>query len=265
MRLSRGLRHSLSGAAAALALTAAAVAPTPPPIRAAGETATRTAAWLPQPRPAYPGGPRAPLNRWLAAGERASQTLPRAHPRVLFIGDSITQWWGYWGRATWNRVFAPLGAYDDGVVGDTTSNVLARIEAGQLPPPGAAPPVVVLLIGTNDIGAGQPPSSVARGIEAVVAALQRDLPRSRIVVLGVLPRGVPGSGDRAAVAAVNAMLRGDRAPGLTYLDLAATLLRPDGSFRPGTMRPDLLHPAAGGYAGMAGPILAAVEEDLRGR
>lgn len=209
-------------------------------------------AWLPA-RRSMQGA-----NQWVLAGEATSRELARTHPTVLFVGDSITQWWTRYGMATWKRDFAPLGAVQDGVAGDTTSNLLFRLEAGGLV--GIHPRVVVTLIGTNNIPLGQPPEEIVRGILAVVDVLQARVPGARILLLGLLPRGRPGSSERLAVAAVNRLLARGVPAGVTYLDPAAALLQPPGAtasspFRPGAMHSDLLHPAPGGYA-MLGARLA---------
>ncbi len=221
-------------------------------------------AWRPEGRTPFPGGPHGRLNVWLAQGHAASEALPRERPAVLFVGDSITQWWTTNGRASWDRWFASLGAADDGVAGDTTSNLLARIDAGQLPP--ASPRVVVLMIGTNNIALGQAPRDIVTGIETVVSSLHRRMPASRIMVLGLLPRDRPGDAYRAATVAVNRLLsRALRRPGTpyqsyaSYLDVGPLLLQKDGRFRPRAMLADRLHPAAAGYALISAPILAAID------
>ncbi|HET6965845.1 MAG TPA: GDSL-type esterase/lipase family protein [Acidimicrobiales bacterium] len=221
-------------------------------------------AWEPQARSPFPGGPHNRLNIWLSQGEAASQALPREHPAVLFVGDSITQWWTTNGKASWARWFAPLGAADDGVVGDTTSNLLARIGAGQVPP--ESPRVIVLMIGTNNIALGQSPQDIVRGIETVVFSLHSRMPASRMVVLGLLPRDRPGDPYRSEAVAVNRLLSQAVRPGgsffrtyISYLDVGPLLLERDGRFRPGVMLADRLHPAASGYALISTPILAAID------
>lgn len=250
LALTGALAASVGAAALAMVLSVAApaAAGSPPP------------AWQPLVRAPYPGPRTSFLNSWLSVGEAASRALPGQRPAVLFVGDSITQWWLLSGRAYWDRDFAPIGAYDDGIAGDTTSNVLARIDAGQLPR--SSPRVVVLMIGTNNIPLHQSPAQITRGVYAVVAALHSRLPGSRIVLCGLLPRGLPASPYRGAVGAVNRLLAAGSATRrayLRYLDLGPVLLLPDGSFRPGVMHSDLLHPAAPGYGLMAGPLLAAID------
>ena len=260
-------------AAGAVLLGSGAASPTPAganpaattSLRPPGSAAPRTVpAWEAQARLPFPGGPQDRLNVWLAEGQAQSVALPHEHPAVLFVGDSITQWWRTNGRASWDRWFAPLGAADDGVVADTTSNLLARLDAGQVPR--SSPRVIVLLIGTNNLALGQSPPEIVKGIQAVINTLHRRMPASRLVVLGLLPRGNPGDAYRKEAAAVNRLLSravhrwATRHRGARYLDVGAGLLGPDGRFLPGMMLPDLLHPAPAGYARISGPILAAIQQ-----
>lgn len=248
----------VTGAFAAATVTPAASAganvPAPPAAGGPVATSGRVPAWAPEPRVFVPLDAPSPVRAMVAEGEAASRALPYEHPAVLFVGDSITQFWRTNGVASWNRWFAPLGAGDDGVAGDTTSNLLARIDAGQVP---ATPPrTIVLMIGTNNIAAGESPAEVTKGIWAVVAALHSRMPSSRIILLGLLPRGSPADPARTATATVNQSLgRTFGGTGVDYLDVGRVLLRSDARLVPGSMLPDLLHPSALGYALIAGPIL----------
>src|ERR1700683_5522093 len=69
---------------------------------------------------------------------------------VLFLGDSITELWNTTGRDVWARFYFNLYPANFGISGDQTQNVLWRIENGELD--NINPKVVVLLIGTNNIG-----------------------------------------------------------------------------------------------------------------
>ena len=63
---------------------------------------------------------------------------------VVFLGDSLTD------EARWEELFAGLAVRNRGVPGDTTADVLARLE----PIARAEPAQVFLMIGTNDLGFG---------------------------------------------------------------------------------------------------------------
>jgi lysophospholipase L1-like esterase len=235
----------------AVAATAPGSAARHKPLEAPAPAGSVAPAWEPQVRSLAGAGP------WVLAGERASLNLPHTHPRVLFVGDSITEWWQRFGTAAWRADFAPLGAVDDGVAGDTTSNVLARLESGSLR--GIHPQVVVLLIGTNNIPLGQSAADIARGVFAVVAVLHQHLPGARLILLALLPRDNPGSLYRRDVEAVNRRLAaGAPRAGVVYLNLDPRLLEPDGNFIPGVVHRDLLHPAAPGYARLAAGLAPVV-------
>ena len=87
----------------------------------------------------------------------------------------------------WDAFYKPLAALNFAVGGVRTSHVLWQLETGQVAQ--AAPKVVVLLIGSNNLGiAGQEPEEVAAGIEKIVDELGEQLPETRILLLGILPR-----------------------------------------------------------------------------
>ena len=103
---------------------------------------------------------------------------------LLFLGDSITQGWN--NNEVWRRHFGPRKAANFGIGGDRTEHVLWRIQNGELE--GIAPKVTVLMIGTNNSGANTP-EEIAQGITAIVDELRKRLPNTKILLLGVFPRG----------------------------------------------------------------------------
>jgi platelet-activating factor acetylhydrolase IB subunit beta/gamma len=178
---------------------------------------------------------------------------------LLLFGDSITYGWHVDGNATWERDFAPSGALALGHGGNRTGDLLRRIRAGELDR--YAPATIVLLIGTNDLGAGASAAKTAAGVEADVRALRARVPAAHIVVLGILPRG-QGRADtpvRRKVAAVNARLATlDTIPGVRFVDLGRAFLTPGGEVRPDYFRPDLLHLSTLGYEAFSVALRAAL-------
>ena len=143
------------------------------------------------PYPQTEGSPRqAKVLPWWQDRFRACNAAAEAGGiDVLFIGDSITQGWGGDGHEVWEKELAPLRAANFGFSGDRTENVLWRLDHGNL---GGKidPKVVVLMIGTNNTGHGMdPPEEIARGVTAVVERLTERLPRARLLLLAILPRG----------------------------------------------------------------------------
>ncbi len=196
---------------------------------------------LPTVAVAQPAGEAAPADRlsegWWAARHAAILALvaTRPDPQVLLIGDSITN---NYDKATppdedfagtWAQFYAPRRAINLGYSGDTTANLLWRLEHGEVE--GLNPKVAVVLIGTNDTGhAGRSAMQTQAGIDAVVADLSRRLPTTKILLLGLLPSAVSPA-KSAADAAVNAYLArryaGD--PRVAYLDIGSIFRARDGA------------------------------------
>ena len=76
---------------------------------------------------------------------------------VYFVGDSITRRWGTSDPqykemlANWKQNFFGWNAADFGWGADTIQNILWRLENGELD--GVNPKVIVVLAGTNNVGA----------------------------------------------------------------------------------------------------------------
>lgn len=173
--------------------------------------------------------------------------------QVLFLGDSITDYWRNKGIEIWKANYAPLNAVNFGISGDRTQHLLWRLHNGEI---GALKPkVVVMMIGTNNIGFNSDKVTprntlpeIAQGIEANVRYLREQLPDAKILLLAVFPRGEKDSKFRADVAEVNRQIAklGDNQH-VFFLDIGPKFLEPDGTLSKEIM-PDLLHPNAKGYA-----------------
>src|SRR5205814_1275689 len=81
---------------------------------------------------------------------------------VLFLGDSITQGWEGAGKQVWKDHFEKLKAANFGIGGDQTQHVLWRITEGK-ELEGIHPKVIVLMIGTNNMGAERDGKVSSRG------------------------------------------------------------------------------------------------------
>lgn len=216
-----------------------------------------------RPEPAvWPDNPDAwpQMARALAADAR------RANPRVIFLGDSITQGWGGEGRAEWDRRFAQAGAANLGIGGDRTQNILWRIADGALD--GLTPELVVLKIGVNNLWEEVfecGPDRVADGVAACVAAIRARCPNAKVLALGILPtQAAPDHPLRALVRAVNA-----RSAALVptpdgrvrFADIGGAFLEPDGTISTDIM-PDGCHLSSRGYALFADALEPLVQAIL---
>jgi len=188
-------------------------------------------------------------------------------PEIVMLGDSITHFWGgdpsgstVAGRRTgveqWNRFFAGRRVVNLGYGWDRTENVLWRLTHGEFD--GVSPKVVVVMIGTNNMDLNTV-EEIAEGITEICRELHRRSRSTRILLLGIFPRGPSPDATRAKVDAVNkriATLNGH--DGVTYLDIGHVFLEPDGSISNDVMY-DFLHPSALGYARWSAAMKPALD------
>jgi N-acetylglucosamine-6-sulfatase len=186
---------------------------------------------------------------WWKARQEEKNRLARGHAYdLLFIGDSITQGWEGAGEDVWDQHYAPRNALNLGFSGDRTEHVLWRLNNGNLQGQQGAK-VAVVMIGTNNTGhRQQDPYETAEGVEQILSTLRARCPDTRILLLGVFPRGrTPTDPGRLLNVSINNRLArfadGDR---IHYLDISDVFLAPDGSL-PEAIMPDALHPGTLGY------------------
>ncbi|KDD75918.1 hypothetical protein H632_c438p2 [Helicosporidium sp. ATCC 50920] len=176
-----------------------------------------------------------------------------------------------------------FGAYNGrafGIGGDQSAHLLWRVLHSELAPH-AGPQVVILNIGTNDLGNARAGTTAATErqalldavdgildrVSSIVAVLRRHLPGSFIVLSSLLPRAGEGarrfaqpSAYTESLGAVNAQFQAmagrDR---VVYRECAHVLLNGSGDIEPALL-PDGVHPSPAGYALLAKCYLEAVKE-----
>ncbi len=211
-------------------------------------------------------------NTALVAGkhktQRTDDVLQRARENpgaydIEFIGDSITQGWEGAGRNVWQEFYGKRKCINMGVSGDRTQNVLWRFDQGQLD--GIKARVAVVMIGTNnsnDNKAGVEDNSTAdilEGVQAIVQQIRTRQPDTKIILLGIFPRGQTFSTQRGKILQVNeALARLDDGRNIFYVDIGSQLIENEGSISKSMMK-DYLHPGEAGYTIWA----AAIEPKLK--
>ncbi|XP_056263402.1 platelet-activating factor acetylhydrolase IB subunit beta [Pseudoliparis swirei] len=185
-------------------------------------------------------------DRWMSQHTRFVQECKDAEPEVLFVGDSMIQLMQQY--EVWREVFSPLHALNFGIGGDTTCNVLWRLQNGELQ--NIHPKVVVLWVGTNNYK--HTAEQVAGGILAIAQLLTSRLPNAKVVVMGLLPRGEQPNPLRQKNAAVNDFLRSwlPRLGQALLLDVSGGFVHSDGAIHSQDMF-DFLHLTSTGYRTMA--------------
>ena len=242
---------------------------TPPPTSttttttatASTETRTRSAGW----------GERS----WRDQHEDGVRFLRESrHPHgadLVLLGDSITQSFGGEGRRTGRpgqqaltRALPGLVIANQGISGDRTQHLLWRIEHDAFG--SRTPPVVAIMIGTNNLPHDDP-EAIARGIEAVVLAVEETLPETIVLLHAVPPRGTsPDDPMRTRVRATNQLIRRlaerDR---VRWIDPWDALLEADGEGRRGHLAGDGVHLGGDGYRVWATALAVAMESVRRAR
>jgi len=172
----------------------------------------------------------------LQDGPKTTQPVPKDEKRhlgfveiakkggvdFLLLGDSITDGWRGKAKKIYDEKFGPLKPANFGIGGDRTQHVLWRLKNGELE--GITPKLVMLMIGTNN--AGDSADDVAAGITAIVKEIQGKSPTTKILLLGIFPRGEKPNAGREKNDKVNAIVAklDDGGKTVKYLDIGAKFL-----------------------------------------
>jgi lysophospholipase L1-like esterase len=174
---------------------------------------------------------------------------------VLFMGDSITDWWRnpgrgqpidgaipYGGKAVFDKHFGSWKVANFGIAGDTTQGVLYRLQDGE--GQGFQPKVIMLMIGTNNTGRNSPPE-IAIGVADIVFEMRKDFPDAKILLLGIFPR--KDASLMTKINEINKIIPAlDDHQHVFYMDIGDKFLGPDGTI-PKDIMSDGLHPTSKGY------------------
>ncbi|MXO70237.1 GDSL-type esterase/lipase family protein [Alteraurantiacibacter buctensis] len=169
-------------------------------------------------------------------------------PRVVFMGDSITEGWVEADPA----FFADNGFVGRGISGQSSPQMLARFWQDVI---ALNPQAVHIMTGTNDIGGATGPITEEEYLGTVNAMIDLAQANDIRVVLAamppmsrLLPR--PDFDTRPVVPHLNARLAELAArEGVTFVDYFTPLAAPDNAFNPAYAN-DGVHPTRAGYAVM---------------
>lgn len=207
---------------------------------------------------------------WAARHEAACRLVREMHPDLLFIGDSITHFWGgppvdepcrdilQKSPDTWTACTAGMTAVNLGFGYDRVENALWRLRHGELD--GAAENAVcVLLLGTNNLTENTD-GDILRGIRAVCREITGRLEKAVIIIQGFYPRNSTRKGTAERIAAINLLLRGmAEEQGYIYTDPGSVMADATGHV-PEELSNDGLHPSAAGYERIAAVLAPVIRQ-----
>lgn len=183
--------------------------------------------------------------------------------RVVFLGDSITD---FWGRQT--GVFFPGKPYiNRGIGAQVTPQMLVRFRPDVID---LQPKVVIILAGTNDIGGRYGPIPTQATEENLVSMAELAKIHNIAVVYSSLLPVCDCHGQtqimkrpRAQILALNDWMKSYALThAIVYLDYYSKMLDTSGNLRP-DLTNDGLHPNAAGYALMTPLAEEAIKAALK--
>lgn len=215
-----------------------------------------------------PAKPTQPRQDWanLARYQPENAALPAPSPgkqRVVFLGDSITD---FWGRSPDKGTFFPGQPFvNRGISGQTTPQMLVRFQQDVVH---LHPAAVVILAGTNDI-AGNTGASTPEMIEDNLASMTEIAEANgiKVILASILPAArYPWKPEVQPVAEIRELNRWMRtfctSHHAVYLDFYSSMADKEGAMLPGYAS-DGVHPLAKGYAVMSTLASAAIQKALQ--
>ncbi|MBI5084858.1 MAG: capsular biosynthesis protein [Acidobacteria bacterium] len=208
---------------------------------------------------------RSPDRDNLARYRSANAALPAPaarNSRVLFFGDSITDFWRL------NEYFPGRDFVNRGISGQITGQMLGRFIADVVQ---LKPAAMLVLAGTNDIARGVDPAVIQNNLTMLCDLA--DVYKVKVILASILPvsdhhKGVDPYYERTRQRPLAAILDMNRwiqalceKRGYTYLNYYPALAGSDGQLAP-NLADDGLHPNPTGYRVMAPLALAAIEKAL---
>lgn len=196
------------------------------------------------------------LGRHVKINKRVSE----GNVDLVFIGDSITSGWESRGTEVWEKFYGKRNAVNLGIGGDRTQHVSWRLNNGNLK--GISPKAAVVMIGTNN-SRDNTSEQIAEGVKLIIEQLRAKLPDTKMLLLGIFPRGENNDDERRQVtqkanAMISKLADGEQ---VHYLDIGPEFMNDDGVLTRGMM-PDLLHLNGEGYAIWAESIEANLSKFL---
>jgi len=180
------------------------------------------------------------------------ETAKKGDFDILFLGDSITDFWQNAGVEMQKKYFGDLKVANFAVSGDTTQGVLWGLQNGEGQ---GKPKAIMLMIGTNNAFQGNTGPEIAEGVGAIVLELRKDFPDAKIMLLAIFPRGSDAKdANRIKNEEANKIIaKLNDGKHIFFTNINDKFLKPDGSVI--GFGSDNLHPNADGYEIWAKAVL----------
>jgi lysophospholipase L1-like esterase len=163
-------------------------------------------------------------------------------PIVVFIGDSLTE------GGNWAALLEHDGVINHGVAGDTTADILARLDDAIVPEADQ----YFILAGINDLNAGVEPQQLLQNLLTIVQRLTAGSSNAAFYLQSMLPvntKMFSFTYDTSVIRAINEHLRGMENPSqrIFFLDLFPGMADAEGELKP-ELTLDGIHLTDAGYA-----------------
>jgi len=174
----------------------------------------------------------------------ANDSAAGASPRVVFMGDSITENWGMADPGLFEH-----GALNRGISGQTTPQMLVRFRSDVI---ALEPRIVHILAGTNDVAGNTGPNRPQDFKNNIMSMAELARAHGMHVILGSIPPAAsfnwrPQLKPVPRIRELNQWLREYASRnGLDYVDYYSVLAGPNGELKP-ELSNDGVHPNRSGY------------------
>ena len=200
--------------------------------------------FLTAPPAAAQAGKSADAAQWeqaIRAFESADTAAPPPKGGIVFIGSSSIRMW-----TSLATDFPGMPVINRGFGGSQLPEVTAYVDRIVTP---YQPRQVIVYCGGNDINAGRSAGDILADFQALVRAIHAAHPVARVAYISIAPNPARWS-QIGTVKATNQVVKEWIAtdPRLTFIDVFAAMLGPDGQAKPDIFLADRLHMNAKGYA-----------------
>ncbi len=191
---------------------------------------------------ALPAQAERDYGRWdnaIAAFEQTDQDNPPAKNAVLFAGSSSIVFWDL--KKSFPEVETINRGFGGSQIADTThfaDRIILKTR----------PRTIVFYAGDNDLAHARSPAQVCDDFRCFVATVQKELPKTKIVFIGIKPspaRWKLVEQQKQANSLIESYCKADAR--LLFIDTFPAMLGDDDMPRPGLFRKDNLHLNAKGY------------------